>query len=120
VQKVHHGKQREPIEPRKQYVCPAMEHGLFPRALQNKSYSTTNKMLTNGITIYGEDYCPFCQKAKQLVAHLPHQLLSSTSHDFYVNAKPHIGSHHTIPVVFVNGTFIGGCDSLEAWLRQRR
>ena len=69
--------------------------------------------------IVGRDYCPWCNKAKQLLKNrnIKHDylLLNNQFADYMKKTY----NYHTIPMVFKeNGEFIGGYDALEATLRR--
>lgn len=71
--------------------------------------------------IYGANWCGFCRRA--------HNIIKSKKVDYeYVQVDKYggpsivrdkfrdlIGDYHTIPLVFHNGKFIGGCNELKKY-----
>lgn len=76
------------------------------------------------ILIAGRHSCPYCAKAKALAeAHAPlsHTFVDLTDPqaraDFERRYRPFVPLYHrTVPIVFVNGQFVGGASELEAML----
>jgi len=62
------------------------------------------------ITIYGRPSCPFCEAAKgmcqTLGAEYEYKLVSDVSEEHEKLVEKY--NHHTVPLIMVNGTFIGG------------
>lgn len=69
------------------------------------------------IEIYTKDYCPYCDKAKNLLAQ---KGLSFTeidiTHDEGLQAQmlDRARPRRTVPQIFINDTPVGGCDDLYA------
>lgn len=72
------------------------------------------------VVIYSSDYCPFCMRAKQLLA--------SKGVDFqeiYVDGEPAVraemtrlaGGRTSVPQIWIGDTHVGGCDELYACAR---
>ena len=72
------------------------------------------------VVIYSSDYCPFCMRAKQLLA--------SKGVDFQeicVDGEPAVraemtrlaGGRTSVPQIWIGGTHVGGCDELYACAR---
>ena len=71
--------------------------------------------LANGITIYGREGCPYCDRAKDMVSKAKAKHLyveKSLFSGFDEHIRPLIGDHRTVPVVFVDGAFLGGSTDL--------
>ena len=72
------------------------------------------------VVIYSSDYCPFCMRAKQLLA--------SKGVDFQeicVDGEPAVraemtrlaGGRTSVPQIWIGDTHVGGCDELHACAR---
>ncbi|ONM43286.1 glutaredoxin 3 [Halopseudomonas pachastrellae] len=72
------------------------------------------------VLIYSSDYCPFCMRAKQLLA--------SKGVDFQeicVDGEPAVraemtrlaGGRTSVPQIWIGDTHVGGCDELYACAR---
>ena len=71
------------------------------------------------IEIYGRDTCPFCRRAKELAATLdPSYEYHDVEQDPAAQAKREEYAaqynHRTVPVVFVDGEFVGGYSEMAA------
>ena len=68
--------------------------------------------------IIGADYCPFCIKVKQYFEKkgVPFEWVDTETEEGQkirsVESKKY--NHTTIPMVFINGKFVGGCDNFFA------
>jgi glutaredoxin 3 len=67
-------------------------------------------------TIYLTTWCPFCVRAKELleargIPYEEHVLDDDRAREREV--KEQYG-HHTVPIILLDGEFIGGCDELMA------
>lgn len=68
--------------------------------------------------IIGADYCPFCIKVKQYFQkkEVPFEWVDTETEEGQkirsVESKKY--NHTTIPMVFINGKFVGGCDNFFA------
>ncbi|WP_110972320.1 glutaredoxin 3 [Pseudomonas huaxiensis] len=68
------------------------------------------------VTVYSSDYCPYCSRAKHLLA--------SKGVDFEeikVDGKPQVraqmaqkAGRTSVPQIWIGGTHVGGCDDLYA------
>jgi len=69
------------------------------------------------IEIYTTDYCPYCKKAKGLLSQLGLDFkeidISSNEDDAIEKLVAQTGLS-TVPQIFINDKFIGGCDDLFA------
>jgi glutaredoxin 3 len=70
------------------------------------------------ITMYTSPICPYCVKAKQLLAQKGITTIveidisrDDTARDTMMQQS---GGRRTVPQIFINGTHIGGCDDLYA------
>lgn len=72
-------------------------------------------MKMSKIEIYTTDYCPYCKKAKSLFAQLGLDFqeidISSNEDEAMDNLIEKTGMS-TVPQIFINDKFIGGCDDL--------
>ncbi|MEL0635583.1 MULTISPECIES: glutaredoxin 3 [Marinomonas] len=66
------------------------------------------------VTIYSSDYCPFCTRAKQLLAKK-----NIAFDEIRVDGQPKKrqemmakSGRHTVPQIWVGDTHVGGCDDL--------
>lgn len=71
--------------------------------------------------LYTTAFCPFCIRAKQIldkhaIAYVEHKMDGKP--DELRAAKQKYG-HPTVPIVLLDGAFIGGCDELEKLERTR-
>lgn len=74
----------------------------------------------NPVVIYTTRYCPYCVRAKQLLAHK-----GVAFHEIAVDAQPELrremearSGRYTVPQIWIGERHIGGCDELYA-LEQR-
>ena len=67
------------------------------------------------VTIYTKDYCPYCHKAKALLDKLNVEYTDfDVTHDADKLAEASAKSGiHTVPQIFSNDEFIGGCDDIH-------
>jgi glutaredoxin len=76
-----------------------------------------------GYTIYTKSKCKYCTKVKELLKNDsfvtiidcdPYLIDQEQKKDFLKEVQTIIGrSHKTFPMVFKDGTFVGGCDDVE-------
>jgi glutaredoxin 3 len=71
------------------------------------------------IVIYSKDYCPYCTKAKALIAQkgFANSVKEiDITHDEKLQAEmmEKSGGRRTVPQIFINDTHVGGCDDLYA------
>ncbi|MCB5161110.1 glutaredoxin 3 [Marinomonas algarum] len=71
------------------------------------------------VTIYSSDYCPFCVRAKQLLASK-----NIAFNEIRVDGAPERrqemmakSGRHTVPQIWIGEQHIGGCDDLFAVAR---
>lgn len=70
------------------------------------------------VAILTREGCPFCAKAKSLLAKEGYQYVEvSLPVSIRSRALGAISGRGTVPQVFVNGALIGGSDELEAWIK---
>lgn len=69
------------------------------------------------VTIYSSNYCPFCIRAKQLLDSKKVQYK-----EIVVDGQPAVraemtrlaGGRTSVPQIWINDTYVGGCDQLLA------
>ncbi|MEH6387183.1 MULTISPECIES: glutaredoxin 3 [Pseudomonas] len=69
------------------------------------------------VTIYSSNYCPFCIRAKQLLDSKKIQYK-----EIVVDGQPAVraemtrlaGGRTSVPQIWINDTYVGGCDQLVA------
>lgn len=80
-----------------------------------------------GNIVFGKQSCPHCQRAKQLLdtAGIPYQYHdivkeSAALYRMIPAVKAMIGHKTpvTVPQIWIDGGYIGGCDALAKWLQQ--
>ncbi|WP_341707728.1 glutaredoxin 3 [Halopseudomonas sp.] len=72
------------------------------------------------VVIYSSDYCPFCMRAKQLLASK-----GVKYREIRVDGKPAVraemtrlaGGRTSVPQIWIGDTHVGGCDELFATQR---
>lgn len=67
------------------------------------------------IEIYTTDYCPYCKKAKSLLSQLGldfEEIDISNDEDEAIAKLTAKTGMSTVPQIFINDKFIGGCDNL--------
>ncbi|KAG0662128.1 hypothetical protein C6P46_003521 [Rhodotorula mucilaginosa] len=73
----------------------------------------------NRTVVFSKSYCPYCRRAKQLLESLGEkydvyeldQMDDGSDWQAYLAQKT---GQSTVPSIFINGEFIGGCSDLEA------
>lgn len=68
--------------------------------------------------IYGRDGCPFCTEALEIIRNLGEEYeYRDTRRD--PSAKKFIvdSGYRTVPQIFHNGRYVGGCDKLRRYAR---
>ena len=74
----------------------------------------------HGVVIFSKSACPFCLDIKDLLANrlgVPVYVLEINQHPDGAAIHKYIKSltkHTTVPVVFLKGQFVGGCDDVKA------
>jgi len=70
------------------------------------------------IKLYTKSYCPFCHRAIEILKNLNVDFENfevntmQNGEEIYEKIKEKTG-HQTVPQIFINDKFIGGCDELE-------
>ena len=70
--------------------------------------------------LYTWTYCPFCVRAKEVleaegIPFVEHRMDGKRDE---LNALKRQYGHPTVPIILLDGEFIGGCDELEALARR--
>jgi glutaredoxin 3 len=68
------------------------------------------------VEIYTKSYCPYCQRAKELlrrkgVDYIEHDVTSDPAREEEMRRR---SGRQTVPEIFFEGELIGGCDDLYA------
>lgn len=79
--------------------------------------------MSANVEIYTKAYCPFCVRAKALLAEKQVEMT-----EYAVDAQPELRDEMirranggwTVPQIFINNQHIGGCDELMALERQQK
>ncbi|EOX3411015.1 glutaredoxin [Vibrio cholerae] len=86
----------------------------------------TKQDTLQGNIVFGKATCPYCVKAKQLldtagIDYHYHDVVkeSAALYRMIPEVKAIIGEKTpvTVPQIWLNGQYIGGCDALEKWLQ---
>ncbi|MEG7568606.1 glutaredoxin domain-containing protein [Vibrio cholerae] len=86
----------------------------------------TKQDTLQGNIVFGKASCPYCVKAKQLldtagIDYRYHDVVkeSAALYRMIPEVKAIIGEKTpvTVPQIWLNGQYIGGCDALEKWLQ---
>ncbi|HDZ9180086.1 TPA: glutaredoxin [Vibrio cholerae] len=86
----------------------------------------TKQDTLQGNIVFGKATCPYCVKAKQLldtagIDYRYHDVVkeSAALYRMIPEVKAIIGEKKpvTVPQIWLNGQYIGGCDALEKWLQ---
>ncbi|EGR2117143.1 glutaredoxin [Vibrio cholerae] len=86
----------------------------------------TKQDTLQGNIVFGKATCPYCVKAKQLldtagIDYRYHDVVkeSAALYRMIPEVKAIIGEKTpvTVPQIWLNGQYIGGCDALEKWLK---
>lgn len=81
-----------------------------------------------GNIVYGKATCPYCVKAKKRlddagIEYLYHDVVkeSAALYRMIPEVKAIIGEKTpvTVPQIWLEGSYVGGCDQLQLWLEQR-
>ncbi|MBI4235190.1 glutaredoxin [Candidatus Peregrinibacteria bacterium] len=67
------------------------------------------------ITIWTKDYCPYCKRAKALLDSLNYKYVEMdiTNTPEKIEELKKLSNALTVPQIFVDGKFIGGCTDIE-------
>jgi len=96
--------------------------------VQSVIQSWTKRDKLKGNIVYGKATCPYCVKAKQLldnagIEYRYHDVVkeSAALYRMIPEVKAIIGEKTpvTVPQIWLDGQYVGGCDNLEAWLDER-
>ncbi|WP_347362092.1 glutaredoxin [Vibrio vulnificus] len=88
----------------------------------------TKRDTLKGNIVFGKATCPYCVKAKQLldsagIHYQYHDVVkeSSALYRMIPEVKAIIGEKTpvTVPQIWLDGSYIGGCDKLEVYLKER-
>lgn len=70
----------------------------------------------NQVTIYTKDFCPYCTKAKNLLARKGVsgilEIDITSDEDLQQEMIDRSGGRRTVPQIFIGDTHVGGCDDL--------
>ncbi|MBH9553180.1 glutaredoxin 3 [Inhella gelatinilytica] len=69
------------------------------------------------VRMYTTQVCPYCIRAKQLLAQRGVQQIEEIRIDLDPQARDHMMSltgRRTVPQIFIGATHVGGCDDLTA------
>ena len=69
------------------------------------------------VTIYTKSWCPYCQKAKALLAskHVAFEEIDvGNDPEGQAAMAKRANGRSTVPQIFIKGTHVGGCDDLHA------
>ena len=71
-------------------------------------------------TLYTWTTCPFCIRAKQVLDEhgVSYEEIVMDGKNAELNEVKSKYGHHTVPIVLLDGEFVGGCSELEALARQ--
>lgn len=74
------------------------------------------------IKIYTKDYCPYCTKAKETMKREGWEFteVDITRNPAAFDELKARSSHMTVPQIFIDDTFIGGSDDLDAKIEEVR
>lgn len=103
----------------------ALNRGLLVQAAIKE---WTKRDSLKGNIVFGKETCPYCAKAKQLLdkSGISYQYRdvvkdSAALYRMIPEVKAIIGEKTpvTVPQIWIEGNYIGGCSDLETWLTQR-
>lgn len=69
------------------------------------------------VIVYSGAHCPYCEKAKMLLNKKDIPFTAYDARGVHMNEFMQLAekyNHYTIPMIFIDGNFIGGCDDLLA------
>ncbi|MBR7887714.1 glutaredoxin 3 [Marinomonas sp. A79] len=74
------------------------------------------------VTIYSSDYCPFCVRAKQLLAskNIPFNEIRIDGERERKQEMMAKSGRHTVPQIWIGEQHVGGCDDLFALERAQK
>ena len=83
--------------------------GLAKNEVSNFGLSTASK-----VRVYGEDWCPFCRKAKRTMGkNGKYYRISDLSKKERNLLKKRTGGYKFIPIIFVDNKFVGGLEQFK-------
>lgn len=103
----------------------ALNRGLLVQAAIKE---WTKRDSLKGNIVFGKETCPYCAKAKKLldksgISYQYHDVIkdSAALYRMIPEVKAIIGEKTpvTVPQIWIEGNYIGGCSDLETWLAQR-
>lgn len=71
----------------------------------------------NSIEMYSSSHCPFCTRAKKLLASKGHSVIREVKIDVDDEARTQMverSGRRSVPQIFINGHHVGGFDDLAA------
>ena len=104
----------------------ALNRGVLVQAVINEWAQRDN---LKGNIVYGKATCPYCIKAKKLldeagIEYTYHDVVkeSAALYRMIPEVKEIIGPKTpvTVPQIWLNDRYIGGCDKLESWLKEKK
>lgn len=104
----------------------ALNRGVLVQAVINEWAQRDN---LKGNIVYGKATCPYCIKAKKLldeagIQYTYHDVVkeSAALYRMIPEVKAIIGPKTpvTVPQIWLDGHYIGGCDKLESWLKEKK
>jgi glutathione-dependent peroxiredoxin len=82
-------------------------------------YIAPNAKLPQQVAILTREGCPFCARAKKMLADAGHEFVEvPLPHTIRSKALGAIARAQTVPQVFVDGQLVGGSEQLERWLAE--
>lgn len=83
---------------------------------KQKPHTRIIKATFSMITIYTKSYCPYCHRAKALLDSLnfKYDEIDATTQTEKLEPAIKLSGIRTVPQIFVDGKFIGGCDDIHA------
>jgi glutaredoxin-like protein len=82
-------------------------------------YLDPNGQMPHDVAVFSRDGCPFCVRAKGLLADAGIEFEELVLNNDYTDQTLRaVTANTTYPQVFIDGKLIGGSDDLEAWLGQ--
>lgn len=104
----------------------ALNRGVLVQAVINEWAQRDN---LKGNIVYGKATCPYCIKAKKLldeagIEYIYHDVVkeSAALYRMIPEVKAIIGPKTpvTVPQIWLDDRYIGGCDKLESWLKEKK
>eukprot|EP00002_Diphylleia_rotans_P021591 TRINITY_DN419_c1_g4_i1.p1 TRINITY_DN419_c1_g4~~TRINITY_DN419_c1_g4_i1.p1 ORF type:complete len:142 (+),score=32.19 TRINITY_DN419_c1_g4_i1:21-446(+) len=96
-------------------------HHIARFASMSLTESLQSEIASHPVVVYSKTFCPYCDQAKDLIrglgvnAHIVELDKISNGSAVQTTLTSSItNGHRTVPMVFVGGEFIGGCDATVA------